>query len=132
MAEFMNKKMEHPNLNRKMKKIFRLLKKGHIINCNEGTTEFRFNDNHFELRFLDCSEEWEPLAPEDIQSEIIDVLWGQDYIVDQKDRIYVHFEVKFCWYDFLVGFYWDRKKKTLFFYPFPMIAFCFNFQRLTI
>jgi len=32
----------------------------------------------------------------------------------------------FKWYDFWVGFYWDRYEKVLYFIPFPMCVFSFK------
>lgn len=29
----------------------------------------------------------------------------------------------FAWYDFWIGFYWDRKNKIFYFCPIPMICF---------
>jgi hypothetical protein len=128
----MKKEAEYPNLNRKTKKIFRLLKQGHIIICNEGTTEFRFRNNCFEVRFLNGTAEWILLDLEEMEEEADCILSKQGYLIDRKDRIYIHFEVKFCWYDFWIGFYWDRKNKILHFCPFPTVVFCFHFYRKTI
>jgi hypothetical protein len=124
----------YPNSSQKVKKAFRLLEKGHILAYNEGTTEFRYIDDHFEIRFLDMTNEWNPIAPKDIEEEVIEVFQDQDwcFLIDRKSRIKIHFNAKFCWYDFRVGFYWDQAKNILYFCPFPMIVFCFNFQHLTV
>jgi len=32
-------------------------------------------------------------------------------------------DLKFIWYDFWVGFFYDRKKKILYFCPLPTVVF---------
>jgi hypothetical protein len=126
--------MKYPKLNWKVKKAIRLLKKGHTLTYNEGTTEFRFINDHFEMRYLDMTGDWYPIAPQDIEEEVIEVFQYQGwcFLVDRKDRIKVYFKVKFCWYNFWIGLYWDRTNKVLYFCPFPMIIFSFYFKRLTV
>lgn len=34
----------------------------------------------------------------------------------------------FAWYDFWIGLYWDRKKKILYFFPFPMFGFSMDLK----
>jgi hypothetical protein len=128
------------NVNRKMKRMFHLLKKGHTLTFNEGTKEVRFINGRFEYKFLDImddemDDEWHPVAPKNVEEEIIDLLQDQYwcFLIDQKDRISIRFkEVKFLWYNSWIGFYWDRKKEILYFCPFPMIVFCFYLECLTV
>jgi hypothetical protein len=56
-----------------------LLKKGHTLTYNEGKTEFRFVDDHFEMRYLDMTGEWSLVAPENVEEEVIEVFQGQDW-----------------------------------------------------
>ena len=36
-------------------------------------------------------------------------------------------KVIFKWFDFWVGFYWDSKKRRLYFFPIPMVGIMFQF-----
>jgi hypothetical protein len=40
----------------------------------------------------------------------------------------IKISLHFIWYDFWVGFYWDKLKHTLYFCPLPMIVFKFVFK----
>jgi len=33
----------------------------------------------------------------------------------------------FEWYDFWVGFFYDQKKRRLYFFPVPMVGICLQF-----
>lgn len=37
----------------------------------------------------------------------------------------------FAWYDLWVGFFWDSKKKWLYFFPIPMFGLIFKFNKNT-
>lgn len=39
------------------------------------------------------------------------------------------FRVAFAWYDLWIGFYWERKRRRLYFCPLPCIVLCFDFER---
>lgn len=45
-------------------------------------------------------------------------------------RIIKYIELKFIWYDFWVGFYYDRVMGTVYFCPFPMIVFIIDIRDL--
>ena len=36
------------------------------------------------------------------------------------------FIIKFIWYDFWIGFYFDKHRSTLYFCPLPMMVFIFQ------
>jgi len=35
----------------------------------------------------------------------------------------------FAWYDLWVGFYWDKERRVLYFFPLPTIGFKINFSQ---
>ena len=41
-------------------------------------------------------------------------------------------EFIFKWYDLWVGFFWDKKKRWLYFFPIPMCGIIFKFKSNTI
>jgi len=40
----------------------------------------------------------------------------------------IYMKVELAWYDIWVGFYWNRKKHTLYFCPLPMILITIPFR----
>lgn len=42
----------------------------------------------------------------------------------------VRIEPIFAWYDFWVGFFWDRKKGNLYVFPVPMLGVKVEFRHL--
>ncbi|GHT52955.1 hypothetical protein FACS1894106_2820 [Spirochaetia bacterium] len=107
------------------KRIIRLLKKGHILRCNEGTTEFRWNKDHYEIQFLDMCRKWGEVD----FGEICETLLYQDYLIDGKPRIIT--TLLFCWYDLWIGFHFDVGQKVLYFCPFPMIVIRFEWVKMS-
>lgn len=41
----------------------------------------------------------------------------------------MRFSAFFAWYDFWVGWFWDRSKRTLYVCPLPMIVLMFRFSQ---
>lgn len=37
-------------------------------------------------------------------------------------------QLTFKWYDIWIGFFWDAKKKWLYFFPIPMCGIIFKFR----
>ena len=42
--------------------------------------------------------------------------------LERKKKHKIEVQVKFAWYDFWIGFYYDRITRTLYFCPVPMIV----------
>ena len=59
------------------------------------------------------------LEPELLESRVV----APDFILGKKVlRIGVNIRLFFAWYDFWVGFYYDQKRKILYFCPLPMLV----------